>query len=98
MLLDTGADTTLIPEQAAVALGLSAEAGAQWELRGVEGASILAREVFLELRFLRRTFRGQSMGTKKGFVDLPHVSRQPVKTQRIAYIGLSLGWVSPDRG
>ena len=59
MLLDSGADISLIPQTAADALGLAAIPERRYELVGFDGSTSLAPVVQLELVFSRRTFRGQ---------------------------------------
>ena len=59
MLLDTGADTTLLPQATVAALGVAVVQGQQYEVRGFDGHSSLAAVVRLEMLFLGRTFRGQ---------------------------------------
>ena len=59
MLLDTGADVTLVPLAVIDHLGLEASSTVQYELEGFGGSTSLAQVVHLELIFLRRTFRGQ---------------------------------------
>ena len=59
MLLDTGADVTLIPQAALDRLKLSLIPDKHFELIGFEGTTSLALAVQLELGFLDRTFRGQ---------------------------------------
>jgi predicted aspartyl protease len=59
MLLDTGADTTLLPRAAVTALGIAVVEGRQYEVVGFDGQSSLAAVVRLEMLFLGRTFRGQ---------------------------------------
>jgi hypothetical protein len=59
MLLDSGADVTLIPQAVANLLGVTAASDRQCELTGFDGNSSLAPIVLLELFFCNRTFRGQ---------------------------------------
>jgi hypothetical protein len=59
MLLDSGADVTLLPADAVKSLGLTPIAGKQYELVGFDGSTSLASVVRLEIVFGRRTFRGQ---------------------------------------
>ena len=59
MLLDSGADVTLIPRTAADALGEILVPGRQYELTGFDGGVSFAPVVRLELLFLGRVFRGQ---------------------------------------
>jgi hypothetical protein len=59
MLLDTGADVTLVPHAIVTQLQVSIVANQGYELVGFDGSSSLAPIVRIELLFLRRTFRGQ---------------------------------------
>jgi len=59
MLLDTGADATLLPRNVATSLGIAPDQEQQYELIGFDGSSSLAPVVRLEMLFLGRTFRGQ---------------------------------------
>jgi len=59
MLLDTGADVTLVPTNSVEHLGLSANATEIYELVGFDGRITTASAVHLEMRFLNKTFRGR---------------------------------------
>jgi len=59
MLLDTGADVTLVPRAALDALGFDVIADNTYELVGFDSNKSLAQVVHVELIFCRRTFRGQ---------------------------------------
>jgi len=59
MLIDTGADLTLIPERFAVELGVELEKNDSYELEGFDGRKTMAQSTQLELVFLRRTFKGR---------------------------------------
>lgn len=59
MLLDSGADLTILPAGMLDILGTSASPGAQYELVSFDGSTSLAAVVRLELVLGRRTFRGQ---------------------------------------
>jgi predicted aspartyl protease len=56
MLLDTGADLTLVPEGALERLGIQPEPGRQYELLGFDGSTSFAQIVQLELTFLGKRF------------------------------------------
>ncbi len=58
MLLDSGADVTLIPSFTLKALGKTIVPGKLYELMGFDGNTSFAPVVQLELIFCRRTFRG----------------------------------------
>jgi len=59
MLLDTGADVTLIPKTTVDLLGTAVVPDRHYELIGFDGNVSLAPVVRLELLFCGRTFRGQ---------------------------------------
>lgn len=59
MLLDSGANVTLIPQRCLEPLGAVPVPNKYYELAGFEGSKSLAPIVRLELTFLKRTFRGQ---------------------------------------
>ncbi len=59
MLLDSGADVTLVPQASMNPLGLAVVPGKHYELIGFDGSRSFATVVRLELLFSRRTFRGQ---------------------------------------
>jgi hypothetical protein len=59
MLLDSGADVTLIPQAAVSMLGVAAVPDRHYELIGFDGNMSFAPVVRLELVFCGRTFRGQ---------------------------------------
>ncbi|MCA9897696.1 MAG: retroviral-like aspartic protease [Anaerolineales bacterium] len=59
MLLDSGADVTLVPTQTAGQLNLAAEFSRQYELRGFDGSRTMATAVQLEMIFLNKIFRGR---------------------------------------
>ena len=59
MLLDSGADVTLIPCQSAMLVGAAVDPGKQYELLGFDGSTSVAQAVQFDLLFLRRAFKGQ---------------------------------------
>jgi hypothetical protein len=59
MLLDTGADVTLLPHAVADRLGAATTPDRLYELTGFDGSTSLAPAISLELTFCRTTFRGQ---------------------------------------
>ena len=59
MLMDTGADVTLLPRDVVEQLGIEPVAGRVYELQGFDGETKLAEVVQLELAFLGRKFTGQ---------------------------------------
>jgi len=59
MLIDSGADATLIPQTCADRLGLRGEPQEDFFLIGFDGSTSAAKVVDAEVLFLGRTFRGQ---------------------------------------
>lgn len=59
MLLDTGADVTLLPREPVDRLGVEGDPGEGYELMGFDGSVSVARVVRLDLLFVRRAFKGQ---------------------------------------
>jgi predicted aspartyl protease len=59
LLVDTGADITLLPRTAVEPLGVPLLAGQRYELMGFDGSKSFAPVVILDLLFLQRAFRGR---------------------------------------
>lgn len=58
MLIDSGADVTLIPQALVNLVGATVNTGEGYELMGFDGSRSVARAVQLDLLFLRRAFKG----------------------------------------
>ena len=59
MLLDSGADVTLVPQASVDQLGIEINLNEGYELIGFDGSASVAQVVQLDLIFLRRTFKGR---------------------------------------
>jgi len=59
MLLDSGADVTLVPQKAINPLGITAVPNVGYELMGFNGTRSIVKAVHLDLVFFKRTFRGK---------------------------------------
>jgi Aspartyl protease len=59
LLLDTGADVTLLPRTAVERLGVPLLPDQRYELLSFDGSRSFAPAVVLDLLFLRRAFRGR---------------------------------------
>jgi hypothetical protein len=59
MLIDSGADVTLVPQQFVTLLGVSIEPDTGYEVAGFDGRKSIAQVVSLDVIFLRRAFRGR---------------------------------------
>ena len=63
LLVDTGADVTLLPRRAVERLGVSPLPDQRYELMGFDGTRSFAPAVFLDVVFLGRVFRGRYLLT-----------------------------------
>jgi Aspartyl protease len=59
LLLDTGADVTLLPRTAVERLGVPLQPDQRYELMSFDGSKSFAPVVMLDLLFLQRAFRGR---------------------------------------
>lgn len=59
MLIDTGADVSLIPKSPVKKLNISVDSEAKYELLGFDGNRSVAEVVHLEMFFLKKKFKGQ---------------------------------------
>jgi hypothetical protein len=59
LLIDTGADITLLPRSATEKLGLKPLSGQEYQLRGFDGTPRVVEGVELDMIFLRKAFRGR---------------------------------------
>lgn len=92
MLLDTGADVSLIPQASISSLALTAVLDMHYELVGFNGSSSLAQVVRVELIFLERTFRGQFLLTEQ---DWGILGRNILNAVPLLFNGPRLIWESP---
>lgn len=63
LLIDTGADITLLPRSAVEYLGLQPLSGVGYELIGFDGTKSRADAVELDMIFLRKVYRGRYLLT-----------------------------------
>lgn len=89
MLLDTGADVTLIPQAAAQSIGLSSAPDKFYELSGFDGSKSFASVVRLDLLFLGRTFRGQFLLINQEYGIL---GRNVLNSISLSFDGPHLTW------
>ncbi|SRR5712692_7239713 len=59
MLIDSGADVTLIPQHAVTLLGATIGPDAGYEVMGFDGRKSITQVVNLDLIFLKRVFKGR---------------------------------------
>ena len=89
MLLDTGADATLLPQAAVASLGVAVVQGQRYEVRGFDDHSSLASVVRLEMLFLGRTFRGQFLVVGQ---DWGIIGRNVLNALPLLFDGPNLVW------
>jgi hypothetical protein len=59
MLIDSGADVTLLPSESVNRLGVSIDADAVYELMGFDGSRSAVPAAYLDLIFEKQVFRGR---------------------------------------
>lgn len=89
MLLDTGADVTLVPQSALDLLELQVDVHTRYELASFDGRSSLVAVVHLELLFCHRTFRGQFLPVNQPWGVL---GRNILNTVPLIFDGPNLQW------
>ena len=65
MLIDTGADITIVPLQIVEQLRITQEDDADYEVAGFNGASTVLMAVRLEMLFCHKTFRGRFLAQER---------------------------------
>lgn len=63
LLIDTGADITLLPRAAVERLGVKPLSGSGYELIGFDGSKSTVQAVDLDMIFLRKAYRGRYLLT-----------------------------------
>ncbi len=89
LLMDTGADVTLIPREAIEKLGIEPVPGVTYELQGFDGSIQFSEVVSLELVFLNKKFKGQYL-----VIDEPIgiLGRNVLNAVSLVYHGPNLTW------
>jgi hypothetical protein len=89
MLLDTGADVTLLPQAFIEQLDISADPNEGYELMGFDGNVSVARVVEVDLLFLRRAFKGRFLLIDQ---EWGLVGRDILNHVSLLFDGLLLEW------
>ena len=89
MLLDTGADLTLVPQSVADQLGVLPLPGQQYELAGFDGVHSWASAVILDLIWVGKAFRGRYLLTEDA---LGIIGRDVLNHLNVEFNGPSLEW------
>lgn len=93
MLIDSGADVSLIPLFAANQMSLSPTEGEAYELAGFDGRTCFARAVQLDLSILDRTFRGKYLIMER---DYGILGRDVLNRISLLLNGPELTWSGQD--
>ncbi len=89
MLLDTGADVTLVPQFVVDQLGASALPDQQYELAGFDGVHSWASAVILDLIWFRKAFRGRYLLTED---SVGIIGRDVLNHLTVEFNGPELEW------
>ena len=89
MLLDTGADVTLLPQAFVEQLGISIDPNEGYELKGFDGNLSIARVVEVDLLFLRRAFKGRFLLIDQ---EWGLVGRDVLNHVSLLFDGIHLEW------
>ena len=89
LLIDTGADVTLLPRLPVARLGITPDPGMRYELVGFDGARSTAEAVELEMLFLNRAFRGRYLLTDD---DHGILGRDVLNFLRLIFDGPAQRW------
>lgn len=89
MLIDTGADATLLPQAAVENLNINLDAAIYYETVGFDGTSSQSPAVNLEMVFLAKNFRGQFLLIEQNYGIL---GRNILNSLSILLDGKKLFW------
>jgi hypothetical protein len=89
MLLDTGADVSLIPRTSLKILDLITSQDRLYELKSFDGSTSYASVVQIELIFCNRTFRGQFLVINQAWGIL---GRNVLNALSLVFDGPNLSW------
>lgn len=89
MLIDTGADVTLVPSEAVEKLGIKTEENKAFEVQGYNGETTNLKSARLDLLFLNKTFKGEYLLTNRSIGIL---GRNILNKLRILFDGLRGEW------
>jgi len=87
LLIDSGADVTLLPKSAVAALGI--ESSGAYELIGFDGAKSFADAARADLVLLNRTFRGRFLLVNQ---EVGILGRDVLNSLALLLNGPSLAW------
>lgn len=89
MLIDTGADVSLLPRSPIAHLIEELDVVGEYEIEGFNGARSVAPAVQMELRFLGRIFRGRFLVTEQ---EIGILGRNILNSLPLLFDGPNLVW------
>jgi len=89
MLIDSGADVTLIPRESVLQLDLLVDPDHVYELMGFDGSTSIAQVIELDLIFLSRVFRGRFLISDQ---EVGILGRDILNHLSILFDGPGLSW------
>ncbi len=92
MLIDPGADSSLLPQPAIEQLGIPTHLGQQFELEAFDGSKSAALLVIAELVFLRKTFKGEFLLVNQPTQIYGILGRDVLNKVRLLLNGPQLNW------
>ena len=94
LLMDSGADVTILPREAVEKLGIAPVANKVYELQGFDGSLQMAEMVQLELVFLHKRFKGQFL-----LIDQPVgiLGRNILNAVALLFDGPNIQWDEAKR-
>jgi len=93
MLLDTGADVTLLPQPFVEQLGIAIDFQKGYELMGFDGSLSVARYVEADLLFLSRAFKGRFLLINQ---EWGLIGRDVLNHVSLLFDGLRLDWTEHE--
>lgn len=90
LLIDTGADVTLLPRSAVVRLGIAYQSSVKYELVGFDGTRSAVDGVELDMLFLNKAFRGRYLLTDD---DHGILGRDVLASLRLLFDGPHEEWL-----
>ena len=89
MLLDSGADATVLPQSAVNALGVAADSDLGYEVEGFDESISIASVVTLEMIFLDKSFHGQFLVNDQ---EYGFIGRNVLNSLPLLFDGPRLSW------
>ncbi len=89
LLIDSGADVTLLPKASVDFLGISVSANSGYEVSGFDGSTSISQSVRADLIFQRKTFRGEFLLTDQ---EVGFLGRDVINYLSVLLDGPRLNW------